>query len=267
MTTFSFSNVSNCTSLSGIYAIRGLYNNYNLVGQTTRSMYKRWKEHIKYVRCGLHENSYFQNSYNKHGEDKFVFVVLEEISDLSLLNDRESYWIEKLDSMKEHKGWNLREGGAHGVYGKELRARVSAGIRSSEKSLQSRYARRKTYTLISPDDKPITFRGRRQFCKMYGIGMANLHRLLVGEVSYAKGWRLPISIKKEKKIEKLTTILQRNCPDCGCVIEYGRMSSKKFADENNKRCMSCAAKDFRQKRMREKYQFEKVLDSSSLSLI
>lgn len=266
MTTFSLSKISRCKVPSGIYSIKGLYNNFHLVGQTTRPIAVRCNEHLRDLRSGKHENIYLQNSFNKHSENDFVFVVLEEEKNLTLLNEKETYWIKTLNSMKGGKGWNLREGGAYGKYGEELRRRVSNGIRNSEKSAQSRRARRKTYTLISPTGEEVTFSGRRAFCDAHKIGGANLHRLLIGESSYIKGWRLPESKRKnvEKKIEDLTSDLQRNCSVCGCIIEYGKKSSMIMAEKHKKPCRKCAAKDFRQRRMRSKYQLvEKPLDTKA----
>lgn len=258
-TTFSYSEIHKCKSLSGIYSIRGKYNDFNLVGQTTRAMSKRWTEHVTLALKGEHENPYFQRSFNKHGIENFEFIVREEISDLSLLDSRESDWIALLDSMKGHRGWNMREGGAHGNYGSDLRKRVSDGIRRSKKAMESRWAQRKTYTLRDPRGNLVTFTGMRKFCRENGIRNSGaIYKLLNGKATHARGWTLPnipiyptTDLALTNKVADELTDLQRKCPTCGSTIDYTQKCHKHDAEKKKKLCRSCAAKIVRE-RIRKK---------------
>lgn len=89
---------------TGIYAVRGAWNDFHLVGQTMQGMLKRYKQHNWKLRRNRHENPALQNSYNRHGSDCFEFLVLES-APISTLNEREIYWIKKLNSMRGQKGW------------------------------------------------------------------------------------------------------------------------------------------------------------------
>jgi group I intron endonuclease len=173
----------------GIYAIKGNYNNFHLVGQTQQSIGIRWSQH----RQNKHDNPYLQNSFNKHGENDFSFVLIEECTDPNKMNDKEIFWIKTLESMKNKNGWNLREGGSHGLYSIELRKKVSNGIQNSIQSKVSREARRKTYTLKSPDGRTITFNGLNKFCKDNNLGRGAIWRLINHKmgVTQHKGWKLP----------------------------------------------------------------------------
>jgi group I intron endonuclease len=246
VTTFSFDSIQNCTSSCGIYAIRGKYNNFHLVGQTTRSFYLRWKEHLRKAERGDHDNPYFQNSFTKNGKENFEFILLEECSS-DILNDRETYWIKTLNSLKTENGWNLRDGGAFGIYGDELRKRVSDGIQKSEKSRLEKISRRKEYTLISPTGDRVTFIGLRLFCDTHNLHSGTILKLLKGKAGHVKGWKLPseefqkirqnIVSNSEESLPKF----YRTCPECKRIIKYSRLSTKNYAERDNKKCKSCAS--------------------------
>lgn len=89
-----------------IYCITNDLNNKKYVGQTRVSVNTRFKSHINdynnYDKCALHL------AIQKYGEEHFSVETLEECDD-SLLDDREIYWIEKLDTY--HNGYNSTVGG------------------------------------------------------------------------------------------------------------------------------------------------------------
>lgn len=194
MNEFNFSECSGkFPKCQGIYAIRGKYNDFHLVGQTQQPINERWSQHRQKLRKNKHDNPYLQNSFNKHGEHEFVFVFIEECSDPTQIDNRERFWINQLQSMKTHNGWNLREGGAYGLYSPELRKKVSDGIRASSLAKASREARAKTYTLKSPEGNIITFTNRNRFCKEHNLNTACLWRVITKKsgVKQHKGWTLP----------------------------------------------------------------------------
>jgi group I intron endonuclease len=97
----------------GIYCIRNKINGKQYVGKST-NIEKRWRVHknLKSKSC-----SYIHRALLKYGIDNFDFVVLEQIDSKTpnlkeLLNFRESFWIQKLDTIVDHnKGYNLTYGG------------------------------------------------------------------------------------------------------------------------------------------------------------
>ena len=81
----------------GIYKIINVVNNKFYVGSAV-NFQKRKMRHFNELRQTKHNNSKLQNAWNKYGEKSFVFVVVEEITDRSLLLDAENKWL------KEHVG-------------------------------------------------------------------------------------------------------------------------------------------------------------------
>ena len=74
---------------TGIYRIVNTVSNKAYVGQSLR-VKKRVHEHFRLLRLGKHTNQHLQRSYNKHGEDAFVWeleVLCEDVSDLDLIEN------------------------------------------------------------------------------------------------------------------------------------------------------------------------------------
>ena len=110
---------------SGVYQIRCLINNKIYVGSTV-NFETRKKDHFKRLENNKH-NRYFQNAFNKHGEDNFECEILEIIEDdIDTIRQREQYYMDYLKSHDRNFGYNLNKyangGGAFGednpFYGK-----------------------------------------------------------------------------------------------------------------------------------------------------
>lgn len=64
----------------GIYQIRNLKNGKIYIGSTVKNGFKlRWYDHRKTLRKNCHDNDRLQKSWNKHGEQNFIFEILEQI--------------------------------------------------------------------------------------------------------------------------------------------------------------------------------------------
>ena len=98
-----------------VYLVENIINQKKYVGLTTQSLGYRWQQHI-YEAFRKNNNRYFYRAIRKYGKDSFRCSVLEECKDTQELNDKEIYWINKLDSLKD--GYNLTKGGEGGY--KEL---------------------------------------------------------------------------------------------------------------------------------------------------
>ena len=79
----------------GIYYIANLDDGYGTayVG-STYSFRKRWLQHRKDLRCGVHANPHLQAAYNKYGLGSFAFGVAEAVEDDALLLGREQHWLD-----------------------------------------------------------------------------------------------------------------------------------------------------------------------------
>lgn len=91
----------------GIYSIKNKINNKIYIGQS-HDIESRWYHHKSDLRSNIHHNKHLQSAWNKYGEDNFDFSIIEECS-ISDLNNRETYWILKYDSL--NNGYNNDLGG------------------------------------------------------------------------------------------------------------------------------------------------------------
>lgn len=57
---------------AGVYAIINLVNGKFYIGSSI-GMNTRWWNHLIDLRNGTHENAHLQNSFNKYGEENFIF--------------------------------------------------------------------------------------------------------------------------------------------------------------------------------------------------
>lgn len=91
-----------------IYIIRNTVNSKVYIGQTRTSVAQRWKEHLRHAKYG---DQVINRAMRKYGVDKFYIETLE-ICDISILDYRETYYIELYDSTDKSKGYNVSIGGS-----------------------------------------------------------------------------------------------------------------------------------------------------------
>ena len=92
--------------MQGIYKITCLSNNKVYIGSSV-NIERRWKEHKRYLRGGYHKNPFLQKAWDKYGESNFLFEVVEEVTDYSLLYDVEQSYIDKYNAHNKQVGFNL----------------------------------------------------------------------------------------------------------------------------------------------------------------
>lgn len=101
------------TGKAGIYIITCTRNGKVYIGQST-NVVVRLKDHIRRFKKGNHDNSKMQNAWNKYGASSFISDVIEWCNkDFDVLNEREIYWINKLDALDNFKGFNISSGGGN----------------------------------------------------------------------------------------------------------------------------------------------------------
>jgi group I intron endonuclease len=123
-----------------IYKIVNLVNDKFYVGSTTNKKV-RFREHRKQLRGNRHHCKHLQAAWNKYGEVKFDFVVVEEVANDKNLAEAEDMWL------KEHFGkpycynsgaaavapWRGVYGDKHFNYGKPMQETQKNQISSSLK--------------------------------------------------------------------------------------------------------------------------------------
>ncbi len=75
---------------SGIYKIINIVNNKCYYG-SSKNLDKRKKKHFKELSSNKHKNNHLQKSYNKHGEENFLFECIEPCEVKNLMNIEQQY--------------------------------------------------------------------------------------------------------------------------------------------------------------------------------
>lgn len=96
-------------AICGIYKIENLINGKCYIGQSI-DIKSRWRQHKSTIFNSQNKNYEFPiyKAIRKYSLNNFSFEILEEC-DVSFLNEREKYWIQKYDSYRN--GYNQDEGG------------------------------------------------------------------------------------------------------------------------------------------------------------
>jgi group I intron endonuclease len=79
-----------CLSSSGVYQIRNIENNKIYVGSAV-NFKSRWELHRSCLKNNKHHSIHLQRAWNKHGEDNFVFEILEVVERQFLLEVEQSF--------------------------------------------------------------------------------------------------------------------------------------------------------------------------------
>lgn len=104
-----------------VYKITNTVNGKIYIGQTTRSVEQRFKEH-------LNEETYIGNSMRKHGIKKFTIEVIAECETPEELNACEIAKIDEYDCMAP-KGYNLTTGVYNGSPSKQTKDQIALKLR------------------------------------------------------------------------------------------------------------------------------------------
>lgn len=123
-------------TLSGIYAITNIKNGKKYIGQSI-NIKQRLYSHKYHLRKGIHNNKHLQRSFDKYGEDNFLFEILTECP-IEQLDELEIKLISKHYTTNDKKGYNTERG----------------GLTNKRPSLKSKIKRRgKWHHAISPKTK------------------------------------------------------------------------------------------------------------------
>lgn len=91
-----------------IYCITNKINNKKYVGKTMLSIEERWKQHIKDGKKEYVQKRPLYFTFKKYGIENFEISLLEE-APKDILNEKECYWINKLNTYSN--GYNATTGG------------------------------------------------------------------------------------------------------------------------------------------------------------
>lgn len=119
--------------LPGVYMIKCNSTEKYIIGETG-NVKKRLSYHVQNLKGNRHENPYLQNAWNKYGEAKFSYHVLE-YCDFSECKVREDYYCKLYESHNHDKGFNLRPTGMDlkSKFPQEIKDKIKKSLQTSEK--------------------------------------------------------------------------------------------------------------------------------------
>ena len=167
--------------MSAIYVITNLINQKQYVGKTSYSIEKRWKEHCyDSKKNDVNKHRPLYNAIQKYGVENFSISLLEDNIQDNEINEREKFWISKLNTY--YQGYNATLGGDGqnridriklkelydlGYNNREIadimgfeRSNISRAIKSM--GLTSNFHPKEKTILISPDGEEIIFESREK---------------------------------------------------------------------------------------------------------
>lgn len=176
----------------GIYKIKNIENNKVYIGQTCQSFQKRFWHHQWKLKNGNHDNKFLQNEWNKYGEEKFEFSIIE-IVDKSLLDEREIFWIEEY--RKQNICLNLQDGGQsvhlERFVSPETRKRVGeinreklTGKKLSEETKEKMSKARLNKSHIKKKTDSITEKQAREIKKLFVQGFSSHEIMEILNIPY-----------------------------------------------------------------------------------
>jgi group I intron endonuclease len=182
-----------------IYKATNKITNKVYIGQTTHTLDKRIKNHIKESK--INSNRPFMLSINKYGLDNFMFEIIDSANNLDELNDKEIYWIDFYNSVSPN-GYNITGGGQgkRMIKTKELGKRISEGLKNSDKwqkilNDDEYLKKRKENFINSAKGKKFTPEHKEK------IWEKNKERILKFNKSTSKKW---IVVDKDNNINRIT---------------------------------------------------------------
>lgn len=139
--------------ISGIYCIENKINHKKYIGQSI-NIYDRWNKHKSELNHNKHDNDYLQKSWNKYGNENFLFFVLEECLKDDL-NMKEIYYINKYNTLNQEYGYNLKEGGSSGKISEYSNEKKKQSLKKAYENKKLREERKKyaLYQWSNPEIK------------------------------------------------------------------------------------------------------------------
>lgn len=123
-----------------IYKITNNINGHIYIGKTERTIEERWNEHLK--NAAIHTNRYLYDAMNCYGYDNFSIEEIENCNN-DLLNEKEKYWIKKLNALIPN-GYNMTLGGNGGNTWEHNSNKIETSKKLSN-SIRDGWAKRQGY--------------------------------------------------------------------------------------------------------------------------
>lgn len=163
--------------VGGIYKITNLVNGKFYVGSSV-DIKNRLRQHFGNLRRGTHHNHHLQNAWNKYGAEAFEHSMLEQVTGIETLVEREQFWIDELQA--NERGYNARTK-ADSNFGHcpspETRAKIGA-VNRGRKITEEQRAKQMAYW--TPEARA------EQAARKRGLKMSDAHRAKLSAINKGK---------------------------------------------------------------------------------
>lgn len=177
---------------TGVYCILNIVNNKVYVGSSI-NMYSRLMKHRSLLRNNKHDNIILQNSWIKHGEDKFYCFIVE-VCKQSELTDREQHYINTLNSY-----YNITRIVDRNVLSKESRLKQSETRKRKIKNGEIKLSWKSVHKYSLSGEYINSYKSIKDACIDNNIHYSSICRVLNGTYKQAKGFQW--SFSKTDKLE------------------------------------------------------------------
>lgn len=219
--------MNNITNQPGVYQWRNLINNKIYVGSAF-DLYKRRREHYKSLVMNYHYNEKFQNSFNFHGEENFVFEILELVPRFEneskldfkkrLVKGKEQHYLDTLlfaqenDNRFHELGYNIRRIADSGLGTKrtlETREKMSKAMKGKRLGTKRSQESIEKVRLANTGKKRSKEVCEKLSKAMKGVKKSEQGRLNIKAGNWIRGGPGTMKVKKHtpKTIEKLKNII------------------------------------------------------------
>lgn len=110
-----------------VYKCTNIINNKIYIGCTTRTLSRRFNEHVKESENNnsRYRRRYFYNAIRKYGRENFKIELLEELSSFDEMLIAEAKWITYYNSINGNVGYNSTTGGKQARMTDEVKKKIS----------------------------------------------------------------------------------------------------------------------------------------------
>jgi len=202
--------------ICGIYKIENISNKKVYIGQS-KNILLRFSNHKYELKNQIHSNTHLQNSWNKYGEENFIFDIICEC-DSEEINEKEIYFIGLYNSFEY--GYNRTEGGTDSETAKEYGRRVAEIIRERKKTSKNKCVecgkdtKNGYYKYCSEHKNKCLKCGKRFFNPLY-ITVCDKCRITYND---NRNPSMSNCINCGKEIRKNSNI-QKYCKECAKIIK------------------------------------------------
>lgn len=142
-----------------IYKITNKINNKSYIGQTTRSLKDRIKQHLKRKDCLA-----IKNAIDKYGIESFDITIIDKAENIEELNKKESEYIAQFKTLYP-EGYNLNTGGFNKKWSEESKKKMSKSHTGKKLSQEHKNNISKSVINVFKNNPEKKLKGRKQAIK------------------------------------------------------------------------------------------------------